>query len=77
MGNYGSNDDMSYISQAFSKNAFLASKVPSLGKMGLTVNIEWTSNSSLVQDIEVVNWPYITKVTAKCLYLRSCIIMIT
>ena len=69
MGKYGSNDDIAYISQAFSQNAFLTSKVHSFRKMGLTINIECTSNSSLVQVIEVVNWPYITKVTAKSLYV--------
>ena len=41
-------------------NTFITSKVHSFRKM---VNIEWTSISSLVQIFEVVNWPYITKVT--------------
>ena len=42
-------------------NTFLTSKVHSFRKTELTVNIEWTSISSLVQIFEVVNWPYITK----------------
>ena len=42
-------------------NTFLTSKVHSFRKMELTVNIEWTSISSLVQIFEVVHWPYITK----------------
>ena len=41
-------------------NTFLTSKVHSFRKMELTVNIEWTSISSLVQIFEVVHWPYIT-----------------
>ena len=45
-------------------NTFLTSKVHSFRETELTVNIEWTSISSLVQVFEVVNWPYITKVTA-------------
>ena len=45
-------------------NTFLTSKMHSFRKMELTVNNEWTSISSLVQIFEVVNWPYITKVTA-------------
>ena len=46
-------------------NAFLTSKVHSFRKMGLSLNNEWTSISSLVQIFEAVNWPYLTKVTVK------------
>ena len=42
-------------------NTFLTSKVHSFRKMELNVNNEWTSISSLVQNFEVVHWPYITK----------------
>ena len=42
-------------------NTFLTSKVHSFLKKGYTVNIEWISQSSLVK---VVNWPYITMITA-------------
>ena len=47
--------DLSYIRSV--------SKVHNFRKMGLSVNIDWTTISSLVQIFEVVNWPYITKVT--------------
>ena len=45
----------------FAGNTFLTSKVQSFREMEPTVNIEWTSMSSLDQNFEVVHWPYITK----------------
>ena len=44
----------------FAGNTFLTSKVHSFREMEPTVNIDWTSISSLVQIFEVVHWPYIT-----------------
>ena len=43
-------------------NVFLTSKAYSSLKMGLTANNEWASILSLVQNFDLVNWPYLTKV---------------